>query len=321
MVEPVGGETIRVGVSTCLLGQNVRYDGGHKHDRYVAETLAEYFTLVPVCPEVEIGLGVPRENVRLEEQQGEVRMVAPASGTDHTVAMNRFAERRARELARLELCGYILKKGSPSCGMERVRIHGARGAPRRSGMGLFARGLVAEMPLLPVEEEGRLNDSVLRESFIERVFAYHRLRRVFRGRWELGGLVRFHAAEKFLLMAHSPKAVRELGQLVAGGKSRPRAALAAAYQKGFMLALARPAPRHRHVNVLQHIAGYFKRVLDGVEHGELAELIDDFGRGLVPLVVPITMIRHHLRRHDIGFLRGQSYLEPHPRELMLRNHA
>lgn len=314
------GPPARLGVSSCLLGERVRYDGGHKKDDFLTGLLARFVELVPVCPEVELGLGTPREPIRLQRDGDLVRLVAPKSGKDHTEPMRRFAERRVRALARLDLCGYVLKKDSPSCGMERVRVWGGR-MPSRDGRGAFAAVLMAELPLLPVEEEGRLRDPGLRESFVERVFAYRRLKDLFQGRWTVGGLVSFHAAEKLLVLAHEPAAYQRLGRLVAGAKGAPRAEIARAYAEVFMSALARPATRGRHVNVLQHMAGYLKDLASADERQELAEAIEDYRRGLVPLVVPVTLVKHHVRRHGIAYLAGQRYLEPHPKELMLRNHA
>ncbi len=313
---------IRIGVSACLLGEKVRFDGGHKHARFLTDHLGELVTFVPVCPEVEVGMGIPRETIRLEVgPDGETRLVAPRSETDHTVAMERYAKRRSRELQALDLSGYVLKKGSPSCGMERVKLYDRNGMPSKGGVGVFARALLERLPLLPVEEEGRLNDPHLRENFIERVFAYRRLRNLFEGRWARGDLVRFHTAEKLLILAHNQAAYRRLGRLVATAKGRPPAEVATEYSAEYMGALARIARRRAHVNVLQHAIGHFRTLLDQEDRDELHAVIDDFGRGLVPLIVPITLIRHHLRRHDVAWLRGQVYFDPHPKELMLRNHS
>ncbi len=313
-------EEIRIGVSSCLLGQNVRYDGGHKRDAFLLGVLAPFVTFVPVCPEVEVGLGTPRESMRLVRIGGGVRLVA-RGGADHTGAMERWAERRVRELERLGLSGYVLKKDSPSCGMERVRVYGEKGVPARAGRGLFAEALLRRMPLLPVEEEGRLLDPRLRESFVERVFAYRRVRALLAGRWTVGDLVRFHSREKLSLLAHDPEAYRALGRLVAAARRLPRAEVAARYGERFLAALARPATAGRHANVLQHMAGYLKDLVPAEERAEVRQAIEDFRRGVVPLLVPLTLLRHHLRRHRVAYLEGQSYLEPHPRELVLRNHV
>jgi uncharacterized protein YbgA (DUF1722 family)/uncharacterized protein YbbK (DUF523 family) len=312
---------LRVGISSCLLGQEVRFDGGHKRDRWLTDVLAPYVEWVPVCPEVELGMGVPREPVHLVRAAGDVRMVGTRSRRDWTDAMRGFAERRAEALRRLDLCGYVLKKDSPSCGLVRVKVRDARGLARREGRGLFAEALLAAQPLLPVEEEGRLEDAALRESWIERVFAYRRLRSLVAGRLALARLVAFHTAHKLQLLAHSEPAYRALGRLVAGAKRLPSAELRRRYEDGFMRALAVPATRRRHVNVLQHCLGHFRDRLDAGTRQALAAEIADYRRGLVPLVVPITMIRHYAERLDVAYLAGQVYLEPHPKELMLRNHV
>lgn len=314
-------EEIRIGISACLLGEEVRFDGGHKRARFLTDTVAEFVRYVPVCPELELGLGVPRESLRLSREAGGVRLVAPKSGTDHTDSMGRFAERRARELGSEDLDGFVLKKDSPSCGLFRVKIYDQHGSPSRDGRGLFAEAMVANHAHLPMEEEGRLNDPGLRENFFERVFAYRRLKNFFAGTWKVGQLVEFHTREKFLLFAHDEPAYRELGRLVAEAKSRSREALEEEYRARFMQALGKLATRRQLVNVLQHITGFFKRDLDDESRRELAEVIEDFRAGLLPLVVPVTLVRHHVRILKVEYLAGQTFLEPHPKELMLRNHV
>ncbi|TFH22308.1 MAG: DUF1722 domain-containing protein, partial [Myxococcales bacterium] len=264
---------IRVGVSMCLLGERVRYDGGHKRHRYVTEVLARYFHLVPICPEVELGMGIPRETLRLVRDGDEIRMLAPHSGTDHTRAMKRYAAARAREIARLDVRGYVFKSGSPSCGTERVRTYTPVGTPARSTSGLFATAVMERLPSLPVEEEGRLGDARLRESFVEKIFAYDRLRRLFAGRWSVRSLQRFQADETSLLMAHSPKAQRQLSRMAAAAADGGRAGLAEKYQQHFMTALARPVTHHGHFSVLQHLMRSFERSLTADEKAEIVEAI------------------------------------------------
>ena len=314
-------EPIRIGVSACLLGREVRYDGGHKRDAFLVETFGRYVEWVPVCPEVELGLGIPRPTLRLERHGADVRLMMPKTGDDHTDAMRSYAHKRVAALAGDDLCGYILKKDSPSCGMERVKVYDAHAIPSKSGRGLFAEALMQRYPNLPVEEEGRLNDPRLRENFVERAFAYRRVRALFTGRWTLGDLVAFHSAHKLQLLAHAPQTYAQLGRVVANAKGMPRVALRDSYESQFMQGLTVLATRQRHTNVLQHMAGYFKKLLDDDSKQELHSVIDDYRRGLVPLVVPITLIRHYVRRFDVEYLRGQIYLEPHPKELMLRNHV
>ena len=318
---------IRIGVSACLLGAKVRFDGQHKRDGFLVDELGPLVEWVSVCPEVEVGMGVPRESVRLiagRGRDGEPRMVGLKSGDDWTERMNQFAAARVRALAREELSGFVLKSKSPSCGLERVKIFpdvAARGPRDTRGTGLFAAALARAFPTLPIEEEGRLQDPRLRENFIERVFAYARLRAFWGGRWTLGGLVAFHTAHKMALLAHSTDGYRALGKLVAAGKSLGRAQLRARYEAGFMGTLARPATPGRHANVLMHLLGHLKAELDAADKRELLGLIDEHRRGHLPLVVPLTLLAHHARRRGDTYLLGQTYLTPRVEELRLRNRS
>lgn len=318
---PGGKDPIRVGISSCLLGKKVRFDGGHKQDSFLVHTFGQWVEWVPVCPELEVGMGVPRESVRLVEQQGDIRMIAPRSGADWTERMRELSVRRAAALAEMQLDGFVLKKDSPSCGMERVKVYHHGGMPTKNGVGLFAAALLAHLPSLPVEEEGRLNDPRLRDNFVERVFAHHRLRTFFAGRWRLGGLVAFHTAHKLQLMAHSPQTYQALGRLVATAKGVPPREIQAAYTREFMAGLKVIATPRRNANVLLHVLGHFKKLLSAEDRAELLGLIEDYRAGLVPLVVPVTLLRHWVRVHRVAYLAGQTYLEPHPKELMLRNHV
>ena len=311
----------RLGISACLLGQRVRYDGGHKRDDFLTDLFGKFVQWVPICPEVEVGMGVPRETVRLVGAHAEPRMIAEKSGKDWTAAMNRFAAKRLREINAMELSGYILKKGSPSCGMERVRIYNSKGMPEQRGRGLFATAIMRHQPLLPVEEEGRLNDLTLRENFIERVFAYHRWQQASAERKSAGALVRFHTCHKYLLLAHSQSHYRQLGRLVATVKQTSAAVAYDDYGRLFMEALAVHATEKTHANVLDHMMGYFSQQLTPSERQELVHLIVDFRRRLVPLIAPLTLVRHYVYKYQIEFLQGQLYLEPNPKELMLRNHV
>jgi uncharacterized protein YbgA (DUF1722 family)/uncharacterized protein YbbK (DUF523 family) len=299
----------------------VRWDAGHKRDAFLTDRLDPFVEWVPVCPEVELGMGIPREPIHLAQRGDALRLVAERSGTDWSARMQRFARRRVRELAALDLCGYVLKKGSPSCGLERVPVRQESGLRQKRGRGAFASVLLDLLPALPVEEEGRLRDPRLRENWIERVFAYRRLRWLFAERFTRGDLVGFHTAHKLQLMAHSPRHYRELGRLVAGAGALPPAALRDRYATGFTDGLRHEATPRRNVNVLHHVLGQLRRRLDAADRAELRALIEDYGRGLVPLVVPIALVRHHVRRLDVAYLAGQVYLEPHPKELMLRNHV
>jgi uncharacterized protein YbgA (DUF1722 family)/uncharacterized protein YbbK (DUF523 family) len=316
---------IRLAVSSCILGNEVRFDGQHKLSRYLRDTLGAYVEYVPVCPEVDIGLGIPRETLRLIEGEGgedDIRLVTTRTGKEHTRTMRAYALEKAGELAGLELHGAIVQKGSPSCGMERVRVYPAKGgAARKRGTGLFTRALRERLPWLPIEEDGRMNDPGLRENFIERIFAYRRVRALFAGKWTRGDLVRFHTREKLLLMAHDRPTYTALGKLVAGVKGRSPREVVLEYEERFMRGLVKSATRRKHTNVLQHAAGYFKKTLDAGDKAELHEVIDRYHGGELPLIVPMTLLKHHVRKYSVDYLASQTYLDPHPRELALRNHV
>jgi uncharacterized protein YbgA (DUF1722 family)/uncharacterized protein YbbK (DUF523 family) len=312
---------LRIGVSQCLLGDEVRHDGGHKHDPFITGTLSRFFEWVAVCPEVELGLGVPRESVRLVASEEGSRMVGVRSQKDITEAMKRFSEKRVRALELEGLHGYILKKDSPSCGMERVRVYRDSGTPVRRGRGLFADALMRRFPLLPVEEEGRLHDPAIRENFIERIFAHHRWSQLISARISTGALVQFHSRNKMVLLAHSRIHYEELGRLVAkSGRKLTREALHS-YGEKFMECLRIRATPKKHANVLYHLAGFLKDTLTAPDKVEMVGCIEEYRNGLVPLVVPITLLLHHLRRNPVAWAMDQTYLHPYPSELMLRNHV
>jgi uncharacterized protein YbgA (DUF1722 family)/uncharacterized protein YbbK (DUF523 family) len=276
---------------------------------------------VKVCPEVEVGMGTPRESIRLVDEHGTIRLLTVETGIDHTASMTAYSARKVTELAVEDLCGYVLKKDSPSCGMTRVKVYRSQEPGRRVGVGLFAQALLARFPHLPVEEEGRLIDPRMRENFVERVFAYRRLRDLFEKRWTIGDLVGFHTAHMLVLRAHSTQAYTRLGRVVAGTRSADRGALRAGYTGGFMNALAKIATPERHANVLQHMAGYFKKTLDAASRAELQAAIEDYRFGRVPLIVPVTLFRHHVRVHHVAYLAGQVYLAPHPKERVACSHV
>lgn len=315
-------QPVRIGVSACLLGERVRYDGGHKRDRFLTDVLGPFVQWVPLCPEVEIGLGTPRPTLRLEAGgSGRTRLVMPSTGDDLTERMASWSERRVSRLGELDLSGYVLKKDSPSCGLERVKVWDANSVPARRGTGVFARALLQLAPHLPVEEEGRLNDPRLRENFISRVFAYRRWKDRMAGGINRAALMGFHAAHKFLCMAHNQAATRRLGRLLGDASGRRPRALAAEYLDGFTEIMRRLPSRRNHVNVLQHMMGYVSNRLDAEDTAELVEAIEDYRQGLVPLIVPVTLLRHYVRKLDVPYLRDQVYLWPHPHELMLLNHV
>jgi uncharacterized protein YbgA (DUF1722 family)/uncharacterized protein YbbK (DUF523 family) len=315
-------DKILVGVSTCLLGEKVRWDAGHKHDRYLTDILGRYLEFVPVCPEAEVGMGIPREPVSLHGDPAAPRMIGNKSGDDWTERMNRWSRRKLKELVPMGLSGYVLKRASPSCGMERVPVKGGKGGmPRKVGVGLFAAELMRRLPLLPVEEEGRLNDPGLRENFIVRVFAYHRVQQLFSGPTGRGAVVAFHARQKYLLLAHSPKHYKELGRLVAQVKDYTPGEFRERYVTGYMEALQVRATARKNVNVLQHLLGYLKQTIGEREKADILRVIENYRQGLVPLVVPLTLLNHHLHVNEVSYLLEQEYLQPAPEELALRNHV
>lgn len=312
----------KVGISRCLLGENVRYDGGHKLDRFLRDELGRHVDFVPVCPEVECGMPVPREAMRLVGDPESPRLVTIKTGLDMTPRMEAWGQARVERLKGEALCGFVFKFGSPSSGMSRVKVYPeGGGSPVLKGRGLFAARLMDEMPLLPVEDEGRLNDPALRENFIERLFVMHRWQEMMAKGFSLGRLVEFHTRHKLLVMAHSVVHYRSLGKLVAEGARLPLAELSGRYLAGLMEALRLAATVKKNVNVLAHVMGYFKRNLSADEKLELLEVIDAYARELTPLVVPVTLLNHYVRKFGEAYLAGQWYLRPHPAELKLRNHV
>jgi uncharacterized protein YbgA (DUF1722 family)/uncharacterized protein YbbK (DUF523 family) len=312
---------IRLGISRCLLGEAVRFDGGHKRDHFLTDVLGPYVEWVPVCPEVEAGLGTPREAMRLVGDPARPQLITIKSGIDHTEALERTSANRLRVLRELDLSGYVFKKDSPSCGIERVRIYNRFGMPSRQGVGIFAQAFMKQFPLIPVEEEGRLCDPALRENFIERVFSYRRYQELLQKAPARQAVVQFHTIHKYLLLSHSHPYYQALGRLVGQAHRYRPGELVVKYGELFMKALAAKATVRKHVNVLQHIIGFFKAQLTGQERCELQGVIEDYHRGLVPLIVPLTLIRHYVTTFDVTYIREQVYLNPHPKELMLRNHV
>jgi uncharacterized protein YbgA (DUF1722 family)/uncharacterized protein YbbK (DUF523 family) len=315
-------EKITIGISSCLLGENVRYDGGHKHDRFLTDTLGKYVTYRPVCPEVECGLGVPRESMRLVGDPESPRLFTIRTRQDHTERMVHWARQRVAALEKENLCGFIFKSDSPSSGMERVKVYVEGGMPEKKGVGIFARIFMEHFPLIPVEEEGRLHDPLIRENFIERIFTLRRwVESVKTGR-SRGRLVDFHTRHKLLILSHSEKHERIMGRMVAQGRDRSSLdGVYAQYQALLMEALRLKATPKKNANVLQHMMGYFKQHLSADEKKESQEIIDQFRLGYLPLVVPVTLIGHYVRKYDQSYLRMQVYLNPHPLDLQMRNHV
>jgi uncharacterized protein YbgA (DUF1722 family)/uncharacterized protein YbbK (DUF523 family) len=314
-------EKITLGISACLLGHKVRYDGGHKLDPFLVNTLGPFVRYVPVCPEVESGFPVPRQSFRLVGDPGSPRLITRQSGFDATPQMERWLAKKLPLLEKEGLCGFIFKSQSPSSGMERVKVYNEKGMAEKKGTGIFARALMTRMPLLPVEEEGRLQDIPLRENFIVRLFVFRRWQELLAAGATAGRLVDFQRRHKLLLMAHSPEMARQLGKLVAGAGTRPAAEVFPEYEKLLMTALKQKATVRKNVNVLQHMFGYFKKQLDDFEKREMLAVIENYRQALIPLIVPLTLLKHYIDKFRQPYLREQYYLDPHPLELKLRNHA
>ena len=314
-------EKFRLGISSCLLGNEVRWNGGHKRDKYLTLTLGNFVEYVPVCPEVEAGFGVPRETFRLVGDPDKPRLITYKSKTDHTDRMVAWAQKRVKELERENLCGFIFKSDSPSSGMIRVKVYNEKGMPHKVGVGIFARIFIEHFPLLPVEDDGRLNDPLIRENFILQIFTMKRWRDNLARKRSMGNLVDFHTRNKLLILSHSQKHYRLMGKLVAEGKKVPIKELYQQYQAILMEALKLKTTIKKNANVLQHLMGYFKKQLTADEKQELLEVFERYRNELVPLIVPITLINHYVRKYDQPYLKQQTYLNPHPEELKLRTHV
>ncbi|MBU4053052.1 MAG: DUF523 and DUF1722 domain-containing protein [Proteobacteria bacterium] len=312
---------LKIGISRCLLGENVRYDGGHSQDHFLTDTLGLYVSYVPVCPEVECGMSIPREAMRLMGDSQSPRLVTVRTGEDKTGLMQKWISPKLSALEKENLCGFIFKKNSPSSGLFKVKVYGESGIPQKTGVGLFARAFTERFPLIPVEEDGRLNDPKLREMFIEQIFTMKRWRELLTQPRRLGALVDFHTRHKLLIFSHSQNQYRAMGKLIALGKSIPTASLYDLYEKKLMDALKLATTVKKNVNVLQHMMGYFKKDLSADEKKEMLEILDQYAKEEVPLIVPITLLNHYVRKYQQAYLSDQVYLNPHPLALKLRNHA
>jgi uncharacterized protein YbgA (DUF1722 family)/uncharacterized protein YbbK (DUF523 family) len=313
---------LKIGVSSCLLGEKVRWNADHKLDRYVRDVLGNYFEYVPICPEVEVGMGVPRETVALYGSLEKSQMIGKKTQADWTKQMQDYTQSRIKSLANDYLSGYIFKSKSPSCGLARVPIYPEFGSKKaRHGAGMFAHAFRDKFPLIPTEDEGRLNDSKIRENFLVRVFSLHRFQSLLKESFSLKAWVEFHTQHKFLLLSHSRKHYDTLGKLIADAKSIKRSELKTRYGKTFMEALTYKSTPKKNTDVLLHMMGFFKKLLTKGEKEDILNTIEDYRKELLPLIVPLTLIRHQVKKHDIEYLKGQVYLNPHPKELMLMNHV
>lgn len=314
-------DVVKIGISTCLLGENVRYDGGHKLDYYLKNTLGKFVHWVPVCPEVECGLPVPREAMRLAGDPESPRLVSSRTEKDLTEKMMTWADTRLDELQNQDLSGFIFKSRSPSSGMRNVKVYGKSSLTSSNGVGLFAKAFMDRFPLVPVEDDGRLYDPGLRENFIEKIFVFKRWQSFAAHNPLPGDLVNFHTDHKLLIMAHSTKHLTILGNLAAQAKDYSPHDIYEKYLKTLMEALNLLASVKKNVNVLHHIMGYFKKLISSDEKQELLEIIEKYHKGFIPLIVPIVLLLHYVKKYDVSYLKRQHYLNPHPLELMLRNHA
>jgi uncharacterized protein YbgA (DUF1722 family)/uncharacterized protein YbbK (DUF523 family) len=313
---------IKIGISSCLLGNKVRYDGQHKFDHFLAETLGAFMDYIPVCPEVECGLPVPRDAMRLVGDPENPRLVTIKTKTDFTDQMKSWGAKKLDELASENLCGFIFKAKSPSSGMERIKIYPiAGGVAQKNGTGIFADMFMKKFPHLPVEDDGRLHDPEIRENFIERVFAYKRWIEMIENEDTVHGLIQFHSKHKLMLMAHSPEHYRFAGQITASGDKNNLKSRQSDYLRNMMEGLKKSATLKKNFNVLQHILGYFKNELTSDEKKETLEIMENYKNGLIPLIVPVTLLNHYINKYNQEYLKEQYYLHPHPYELKLRNHA
>ncbi len=311
---------IKIGISSCLLGKKVRYDGGHSHDRFLTQTLGLFTEYVPVCPEVECGMPTPREAIRLVGNPESPRLMTQKTGQDKTGQMKTWIKNRLKKLTEENLCGFIFKSKSPSSGLYRIRVYCDDGTVRKNGTGLFAKAFTEAFPRIPVEEAGRLHDPKLRENFIESIFSLQRWRRLIEQNQSLGGLVEFHTHNKLLILSHNQDIYRKMGRLVAQGENFDLNELFDRYEKLLLKALALHTTLKKNINVLQHMMGYFKKDLSRDEKQELLSVIDQYGSGYVPLIVPITLFKHYVMKYEQPWLKTQTYLNPHPFELKLRNY-
>ncbi len=308
----------RVGISACLTGKKVRYDATNAFDSYLCRTLGRHVEWVPICPEVECGLPVPREPMRLRGEPGSPRLIQTATGKDLTEHVRRWTEKRLRDLEGEGLCGFVFKAGSPCCGLNKVKVHGLNGSPPRGGSGVFARAFTRRFPLLPVAEAEGMADPSVRESFIERVFVRKRWGDLMKTGPTLKGLEDFHAAHELLIAAHDSEAAADLGRLVLRAYSLNRQKLLERYDSLLAKALSREATPSRNTRILKLFMDGLKDSLSVEERAPLRELIEDYKNGYVPLLVPIALLRHYVQRFPKPSLSRQLYLDPYPTELGLR---
>jgi uncharacterized protein YbgA (DUF1722 family)/uncharacterized protein YbbK (DUF523 family) len=312
---------VKIGISACLLGEKVRYDGGHRLDRYITDALGNYFEWVPVCPEVEYGLPVPRESMHLVGDPASPHIVTVKTGVDHTEGIKKWAADKLRQLDKEDLCGFIFKSKSPSSGISGIKVYTPSGMPSNRGTGIFGGAFMRYFPLIPIIDDGRLHNPNLRENFIEQVFVYNLWKDFLKNGPELRDLITFHTNLKLLILSHSPKHYSTLGKLIAQAKKYQPDVLYSEYIEILMEGVRLLATSKKNTNVLLHIAGYFKKLIPTEEKRKLLGIIEQYHKGYIPLIVPVILINHYVREFDEPFLKNQYSLNPHPVELMLRNHV
>ncbi|OFZ45763.1 MAG: hypothetical protein A2381_15045 [Bdellovibrionales bacterium RIFOXYB1_FULL_37_110] len=311
---------LRLGISACLLGAKVRYDGAHKLDKWIKNTLGQFATFIPICPELECKMSIPRPPMHLEGTRDNPHLIQTLAKLDLTKQMNSWIKPKIKELKYKNLDGYILKTRSPSCGLRDIKIFSPTGKlVSKTGTGLFAKAFLKAFPLLPVEDEDRLQDPKCRENFIERIFVMKRWRELLTHKKSLKALINFHTKHQLLMMSHSLPHYQKMGKLLAS--HRPDGlALYQSYQKNMLEALRLPTTTKKHFHVLQHAIGYFKSDLSSAEKKELLNILKQYKTDKLPLLVPITLINHYAKKLHKDYLLEQYYLNPHPKELKIKNH-
>ena len=308
----------KIGVSSCLLGNAVRFNRGHCQDKFLTQELNHYFDYLAFCPEVEMGLPTPRPTLRIVLTEKGERLICPKTGEDHTETIQKFSAEKVKELATHQLSGIVLKSASPSCGVFRVKMYTEEGMPTHRSNGFFARAVKAAFPNMPIEEEGRLKDNAIRENFIYRVSAYKDWQESIKDH-KIHSLFQFHKRHKYRLMAHDQNVLRNLGRLLASHSEKDITQLISAYEKDFFAALSIAPSKGNHANALSHVMGYFSKKMNAKERESLVELIDNYRQDLIPIIVPMTRLRHYLEKFEDPYIQEQIYLYPHPAKLKLLN--
>ena len=312
---------IKIGVSACLLGEKIRPDGRHARSHYLTQTLSKYVEFIPLCPEMACGMGINREPVRQVDCADRIRLIGYDTGEDWTERMDSWCERILVGLEEDELCGFILKNNSPSCALKMGKVYSTTGKAPRREQGFFTTRLAKHYPLLPLESDDGLKNPILRENFIRRIFVLDRWHSFLKRGGGIGHLVDFHTRHKMLIRAHDLRGYRELGRLLGESTIQTQNEVIDTYAALLFKSLELKTTRKKNSDVLMHAAGYFKKDLDSDDKQEIQSMIYAYKSGKVPLIVPMTLINHHARKLDKGYLVQQLYFHPNPSELKLLNHC